>query len=233
TCCTDSHVQTPPPQQAVSGRSTFGFIKISHDLRLEKCHVIRNVTTFVACGASSTPAVREATGAWAFISLCASSLPSKLKSFQKFTNFSPQLCFIFQPFHALLYVTSCAVVVKDIVPNCSANGSISSAHKYIPFKPSFSCLNVFRLPFSSFIPIKFSIQPAIKADTCSSVLFVNSNFIIATGMPLASASPGIRGLNTPMRTSTGISSSDNFTCPNGYAAEKEQLRNLGSPWLRT
>src|ERR1700759_540749 len=55
--------------------------------------------------------------------------------------------------------------------------------------------------------------------------------MIAIGMPLLCASPGINGLNVFAFAETGISLSSRFTMPKGYPASKLAFANLGNPWL--
>src|SRR5689334_4178611 len=69
--------------------------------------------------------------------------------------------------------------------------------------------------FDPSIPMKLSSEPATAIVNGLLLLFVTSYLMMATGIPLASGSPGINGLKTLARTETGMPASLSVTCANG------------------
>ena len=65
------------------------------------------------------------------------------------------------------------------------------------------------------VPMKLSSEPQIDTSRSASDSLATTKRSTANGMPLASASPGIRGLNASIRTAAGTAGSDRQTWPNG------------------
>jgi hypothetical protein len=110
-----------------------------------------------------------------------------------------------------LYVTSSAFVVKAIVPHSRASSSPSVPEKIKPHRPSCSRkLFLFVLP-----AVRLARVPQTVASMSWSLLLLSTYRRQAMGMPLRSASPGIRGLKASRRTDSGTVGSFSVTWPNG------------------
>src|SRR5687768_11416620 len=108
-----------------------------------------------------------------------------------------------------------------MVPHCSAADGTASEDIKTPDTAGEDAdvLKTFRfrlgLPFSPSVPMKFWRLPQIEATTGPEVVLVSAKRRTATGIPLASASPGTSGLNACRRTVTGTSGSWRKICPSG------------------
>ena len=194
--------------------------------RFGKCQARKKVASALPFAGTSTSTVSEPKGMSSAVGGRGSRTPSAEKSSQKSRRDVPHPA---ASQEVRLVPRVPAAAARAIVPQASCFGSTPSEDMRSPRRPSVE-RNSFRFflgpeVMGSFFqsrvvpepsaPMKLGSVPQTAARSGRPVLLMRTKRSMATGMPLASASPGIRGLKASRRTSTGESGSERSTWPSG------------------